>query len=516
MKKRTMKMGAVVLASMLLMSGCGAAGSDTTGSTAAKETVTAGTEQKEVEKIVFATWTINTLPSEDEIQKVEDKINEITVDRDGIEVDLKLYPYSEYFQQVSLALQSGEQVDVFTSYGNFASAVSQDMCYDITDLVDEYAPNARKVISDKWLEATTVNGSVYGIPAWMPVAMGINTVYRTDIAEELGLDMSQVKSVFDLTSVLEKVKEAHPEMYPVCGGAGVNGGISGLTLSIPDVDYLGDDYYSPAGVLLGDDMTVVNLFETQEYKDRVKLAREWHENGLIMQDLATTTLSNVEILAGGNSFANITLQGSDPSVVGMNTGSQTGQEMDSFYMGDSYLDTSAVNTNTWCISSNCKNPEAALRFLNLTYGDADIINLIVYGIEGEDYVVQEDGTIAIPEGFDATSVPYPGYFILTGSWSMGDMYRMAGTTEESVQWSINANKNSKCSPALGFTFDSSSVQTQYTAVNNVIKQYYSALDCGSVDPEVELPKFIQALKDAGIDDIIAEKQAQLDAWAAQD
>ena len=123
--------------------------------------------------------------------------------------------------------------------------------------------------------------------------MGINTVYRTDIAEELGLDMSQVKSVFDLTPVLEKVKEAHPEMYPVCGGAGVNGGISGLTLSIPDVDYLGDDYYSPAGVLLGDDMTVVNLFETQEYKDRVKLAREWHENGLIMQELATPTLSNV-------------------------------------------------------------------------------------------------------------------------------------------------------------------------------------------------------------------------------
>ena len=106
MKKRTMKMGAVVLASMLLMSGCGAAGSDTAGSTATKETENAGTEQKEVEKIVFATWTINTLPSEDEIQKVEDKINEITVDRDGIEVDLKLYPYSEYFQQVSLALQS--------------------------------------------------------------------------------------------------------------------------------------------------------------------------------------------------------------------------------------------------------------------------------------------------------------------------------------------------------------------------------------------------------------------------
>ena len=39
--------------------------------------------------------------------------------------------------------------------------------------------------------------------------------------------------------------------------------------------------------------------------------------------------------------------------------------------------------------------------------------------------------------------------------------------------------------------------------------------CGSLDPETELPKFQQSLKDAGIDEIIAEKQKQLDAWAAE-
>ena len=42
-----------------------------------------------------------------------------------------------------------------------------------------------------------------------------------------------------------------------------------------------------------------------------------------------------------------------------------------------------------------------------------------------------------------------------------------------------------------------------------------ALVCGALNPEETLPKFNQELKDAGIDAIITEKQAQLDAWLAE-
>ncbi len=65
---------------------------------------------------------------------------------------------------------------------------------------------------------------------------------------------------------------------------------------------------------------------------------------------------------------------------------------------------------------------------------------------------------------------------------------------------------------MGFTFDSSSLKTQYTAVNNVIKQYLPGLMCGSIDPETEIPKFVEALNDAGYQEIISAKQEQLDSW----
>ncbi len=73
------------------------------------------------------------------------------------------------------------------------------------------------------------------------------------------------------------------------------------------------------------------------------------------------------------------------------------------------------------------------------------------------------------------------------------------------------NKTSAMSPAMGFTFDSSGVADEYSAVTNVIGQYLPGLITGSMDP-AEIPNFIDKLKAAGMDKIVEAKQQQLDQW----
>ena len=53
-----------------------------------------------------------------------------------------------------------------------------------------------------------------------------------------------------------------------------------------------------------------------------------------------------------------------------------------------------------------------------------------------------------------------------------------------------------------------------TAVNAVNDGMSQALYTGYVDPEVELPKLIQALKDAGFEAIYDEVVKQYEAWKA--
>jgi len=70
------------------------------------------------------------------------------------------------------------------------------------------------------------------------------------------------------------------------------------------------------------------------------------------------------------------------------------------------------------------------------------------------------------------------------------------------------------SKALGFIFDNSEYTNQVSALSNVVKQYSGALYSGSGDPEELIPQFLEALDDAGINDVIAAKQEQLDAFLA--
>ena len=53
------------------------------------------------------------------------------------------------------------------------------------------------------------------------------------------------------------------------------------------------------------------------------------------------------------------------------------------------------------------------------------------------------------------------------------------------------------------------------AVSNVYNQYDKALMYGDVDPASYLPEFQAALEAAGINDILADYQAQVDAWVEQ-
>ena len=184
-------------------------------------------------------------------------------------------------------------------------------------------------------------------------------------------------------------------------------------------------------------------------------------------------------------------------------------------IGSAFLDTTAINALTWCVSTTSKVKESALKFLDLTFTDKDVINLLIYGLEGRDYVLKEDGTVNYPEGLDAASVPYTAQLSCGTLGNFFLMYPMEGTDPASLDWELEQNKTAKTSAAMGFTFDNSRVKSQYTAVANVISQYLPGLVCGSVDPEVDIPEFIAALNDAGLPDIIAAKQEQLDAWAAE-
>ncbi len=119
--------------------------------------------------------------------------------------------------------------------------------------------------------------------------------------------------------------------------------------------------------------------------------------------------------------------------------------------------------------------------------------------------------IDYPEGVDAQTVGYRNE-----PWMFGNqMNTYLFPSEDPNKWSAFQafNDQAEKSIALGFAWDSEPVKNDIAALTNVSKQFEDAIISGSVDPEVYIPKYREAMKAAGLEKVIAEKQKQLDEWA---
>ena len=147
------------------------------------------------------------------------------------------------------------------------------------------------------------------------------------------------------------------------------------------------------------------------------------------------------------------------------------------------------------------------------YSDKEIIDLLNYGIEGINYTVNEDGTYGPVTGDTTSSSSYP----LNLTWLFGNQYLSGvwtGDEPDLREQSEAVNANAAMSPLLGFAADATGFDTQISGITSACNEYVAGLTCGVSDPEEILPQFNEKLKAAGIDELAAHVQGQLDEWLA--
>ena len=90
----------------------------------------------------------------------------------------------------------------------------------------------------------------------------------------------------------------------------------------------------------------------------------------------------------------------------------------------------------------------------------------------------------------------------------------AGTIGDQREEIRSQNENAIPSPALGFCFDTTNVKDQLAACSATFLTWKPMLFTGAADPDEVVPEMMDQLRADGFDDIVAEAQAQLDAYLA--
>lgn len=326
---------------------------------------------------------------------------------------------------------------------------------------------------------------------------------RKDIVDELGITVPEVGTWDDMHEILVQVHEAYPDMYPVvstwAGG--------GYQETLP-IDPLDDSLGVLENIIESDSTEVVSLHATDSYREYCERMYQWNQEGLIMPDITTSTENN---LLAGNGFAMI--ENWKPGKEYENYKS-TGKEVVFMKLyEDNIKYTGCANGNSFIIPWSSENPEKAMMLWDVMYTNPEVSNLFINGIQGKHWI-----TPMTPR--PSSTLPT----VLTPTPAVTPLWTGLGPTSASPRVGrqrsrpVGASWKSSTPPVLsaplwGFSWDSSSVQNQVTSVNNVISQYNAALRWGTMDP-AEIDTFNAELEAAGINEIVAEKQRQLDEFLA--
>lgn len=506
-RKRVLASVLSILMAAGALSGCSDAGGQSAAGSAAGDNSTADTEGSGTDEIVtLKVWGYtNAAPDTNEMNAVADAVNEITRDALGVEIELTR---SFDYEVLNLALTSGEKLDLVQTHSyspGLSSMVSTGYVQPIDDLLAEYGQDILEVVPESYMRVGNIKGVQYATPSMKDTARSAGFAMRSDVLDDMGIDPATITTWDDVHDVLVQVRDGDSGLYPLVpswSGGGMQRTMTYDSLSVPNSLAVLEDVFS-------DSTEVVCLYETDMYKEFCERMYQWNQEGLIMPDATTTTDNNLMATVGFADYENIK-PGKELEIK-----KAWGIDCDLISLHDPYTVTNQISSDLWVIPTVCENPEKTMQLLSMMYTDPELSNIFINGVEGRHWVWANDEhtLIKAPEGAETSGST--GYESLDWAWPNCRITPVweGGAVDQWDQLQKFCDE-ARESVALGFVFDQTPVMNQLTACGNVVTQYNVALLWGELNPEEAIPEFVSQLKSAGVDDIIAEVQTQLDEYLA--
>ncbi|WP_410767862.1 ABC transporter substrate-binding protein [Fontibacillus sp. BL9] len=402
---------ALLLASTLLVGGCGNSGNDNAASnnTGNKANNSQNTQAAEdTSPVTFSFFGGDASPNWNGMQ---DEVGKVITEKTGVTLDAEFDVGAGGGEsKVALMAASGEVPDLIFAKGELSKLIDAGLIVDLTDLIEEHAPNIKKIFGDNMnrLKYSNEDPAIYSIVT----NMGVDNQYfdatggfeiQHRVLKELGYP--EVRTLQDYENVLKEYYAKHPttDGQPTIP----------LTLSADDWRIM-ITVTNPAFIATGapDDGEYYVDPETYEAKLHYKRPEEkeyfrWlnhmYNEGLLDKD--TFVQKEDQYKAKIASGRVIGLIDQEWGYMDAENALKAAGKNDYTYahfpvtLSEEYVDHSfqpaGVDGYGIAITTACKDPVRAIKFLDWLASDEGQI-LRNWGIEGKHYTVDESGKRVIP------------------------------------------------------------------------------------------------------------------------
>ena len=454
---------------------------------------------------------------------------------------------SDYKTQWPLLIAGEEKMDI--AWSGWSTPFEQDVIdgnvMDITNLIDEYAPNLVEEM-EIWQNAyasCSKDGKVYGIPCIQPVVKEAQQfVYSPEL--EPYLDLEAMEAEFRTNNKLtSKMLDIMEEAYQAAIDDGVlkvgdvSWNIEGNAASAllgylplgPKANYI---FYDPEA----ENIVPMYAWEVPEYRMAVERFAKWYDLGWITetQVLGQLPADSKDTMCISNDY-NANWSGCDEN--GIKIFDSNGRKtMMTNTPEEGYVGVTVFGSESsyQVIPYTCENPERAIMLLNVLHDEAgtvgnDLMNMLCYGFEknseeAEEYgwynyeAVEKDGQleVTIEEGVESKHS--------MTNWAMGNTFKIMHdggvlTTTAAKEYALNFYEEIypklKKTPVSGMIVDYSGLQMEMDALATVKNEFDGQLSwgsCGADEVDELFEEALSKLEEAGLNKVKEELQAQIDAY----
>ena len=430
---------------------------------------------------------------------VMEKANEIIKEKLGYTLDLKLIDKGNYAEKINVLVSSAEPMDLFflSDQNTYLRYIKQDSILPLDDLLKEYGSAILEKVDDIAWDMVKYNDEIYAVKNNGTYSIANSIVFKKDLVEKYNFDYQNCNTYEDLEVFLKAIKENEPNIYPLSGTVGPS--VSQRYVSSPD-----------GTVFDNDKNEFISIFDCDFIMNQWKTMADYYKKGYLPKDIISKNDLDGEKKSGKYAvLPNSGYYTEDASKSSAYYGFPCVEK----YTGNTLI--SSASGARICLSSTSTHPEKAMQVLNLIWEDPELSNTLAYGVEGVDYVIDEERSKEIGS---KSVIPKSGdeqNWAIWHNWigPLWDQWDSSWNTVESLQNMQEMNKNGTVTKSLGFDFDNDAVKAEHAQCSAVYEECRLVFAYGCMDDFDEYLASAKAkYETAGLAKVLEEKNRQYDEW----
>lgn len=334
-----------------------------------------------------------------------DPVAEVLTEKTGVKLETD-HPVGEDKQRISLMIAEQKFPDMIYAKGDAGSLIDAGVLIDLTDLIEEYGPNIKKMYGDEFdkLKYSEDDPSIYQLSSY---EMG-GTKYEDAGTAQVQFDVLKENNYEvpkDLDAFEKMIKDyltAHPKTEDGMDTIGISISASDwhwmITLGNP-AGYIAEGAPDNGQWLIDEDYNASYKFTSEKVREYFKWLNRMYNEGILDPEFATQTHDDyIAKISSGRVLALFDTQWDYQD--GEKILKQDGKlgktycglplTMDEDTKAPTLMYQGLPTGQGVGITTNCENPEAAIKFLDYICSDEGQV-LVNWGIEGTNYQIDDEG-----------------------------------------------------------------------------------------------------------------------------